>query len=170
MTSDQDKDEVNGFWKLRVSLERQFLKATSESPIPRRDGLMTVAFCTVFQEAICSVLNSSTRSLTKSVSSQPHLATCVFNKQHVITSTFIYLSMGRLTPHQTGGPCHQCNFRGDWEKASLQRPGGQDQVGCGEWRMPKHVRNMRMRPAALTPATAGSQLRSQQSTSLSTVI
>ena len=30
MTSDQDKDEMNGFWKLRVSLERQFLKATSE--------------------------------------------------------------------------------------------------------------------------------------------
>lgn len=56
-----------------------------------------MAFSTVFQEAICSVLNSSTHSLTKSVSSQPHLAMCVFNKQHVITSTFIYLSMGRHT-------------------------------------------------------------------------
>ena len=74
---------------------------------------MTMAFSTVFQEAICSVLNSSTHSLTKSVSSQPHLAMCVFNKQHVITSTFIYLSMGRLThsPNRRSLPSVQLQRR-----------------------------------------------------------
>lgn len=72
-----------------------------------------MAFCAVFQEAICSVLNSSTHSLTKSVSSRPHLATCVLNKQHVITSTFIYLNTGRLThsPHGKSLPSLQFQRR-----------------------------------------------------------
>lgn len=86
-------------------------------------ALAKMAFSTVFQEAICSVLNSSTHSLTKPASSQPPLAKCVFNKQHVIFSTFIRAWGDSLT-RQTGGPRYPCNFEGGWSKVSPEWPGG----------------------------------------------
>lgn len=71
---------------------------------------MKMALSPVFQEAICSGLNSSTHSFTESVSSQPRLATSMPNKQHVITSTFIFAWGDRLT-HQTRSPCHLCDCK-----------------------------------------------------------
>lgn len=58
---------------------------------------MKMAFSAAFQEAICSVSDSSTRSSTRPASSRPRLAARVSNTQHAITSTFIYLNTGRPT-------------------------------------------------------------------------
>lgn len=75
---------------------------------------MKMAFSAAFQEAICSVSNSRTRSFTRPGSSQPRLATRVFNNQHVITSTFIYLNTGRPTrlPNKKSLPSTQLQDTG----------------------------------------------------------
>lgn len=98
-------------------------------------SLMKMAFSTVFQEAICSVLNSSTHSLTKSVSSQPHLATCMFNKQHVITSTSIYLHMRRPTHSPNKKSLPPLWFQRRRERCVLRtvRQNQEARLGCGRW-------------------------------------
>lgn len=104
-------------------------------------SLMRMAFSTVFQEAICSVLNSSAHSLTKSVSSQPHLATCVFNKQHVITSTFIYLHMGRPTHSPNKKSLPPLWFQRRRERCVFRtvRQNQRARLGCGWWGLPSVV-------------------------------
>lgn len=75
---------------MKGSFEGDFRLANEEA-----ESLMKMAFSAAFQEAICSVSNSSACSFTRPGSSQPRLATRVFNNQHAITSTFIHLNTRR---------------------------------------------------------------------------